>query len=1015
MKEKTKNLQKRIISLFIAMLLIFSIIPTNSIEAYAGGVSDKLSIVYSRYPSGGRWTNSFDGGIQCYGFAKMVIYNVFGKSGSSYRSWTYNGTATSGMTVIGSVTNYSSSNVQALLSKAKAGDVLQFNTPKQHSMIVYSVASDGVYIYDCNWDNNCGISKRKCSFGAWSGRNSTKLTLLRASNYSTVDGVVHTVNSNYSKNFTAYPKAKITASNIFDSSHNQYSSTAWIGTSDKCTINEVYTDGCCKVTYPISSGTVTAYSKISLFNTHSHNYTGARLYEQEHPHAISQRCVDYSNCGGFYWTGENAKINTCEKCWNIDFYCDASSIKIKAGETKTVTLYVDAQTACYPSGAKFKMDYDSSVVKVTNDGTQFTFTGLKSGSTTFTIGAYSDSTYSKQISSSLKIPIAIDTQTYTVSYNANGGTGAPSSQTKVYGQTLTLSNVKPSKTGYVFAGWSSSSTPTSAQYDAGSSYTSNSSIKLYAYWKPIEYRVIYFSNDLIESNGKYMVYSSSDYVKVAHTYDQSKALRTNSFSRTGYTFKNWNTEPDGSGKSYSDNQVVSNLVDSDGEDYKLYAQWTPITYTISYNANGGTGSPTSQTKKYGETIQLSSTKPTRSGYVFMGWSTSSTATTPSYSPSSSFSTNSNITLYAVWSKQHIHTFINKTTEPTCNKTGLSQTICSECGFISESHIIDKTNHTAVVDKAIAPTCSKSGLTQGSHCSVCNEVLVEQQELLAEHNWNEGIVSEIATCVTNGRKIVNCLNCGETKTIIIPAKGHSFAERIIVPTCDKLGYSEYLCVNCGYSYTDHYVTPNDHKYSNTYTIDKVATTSADGSKSKHCVNCSAKTSVTAIKKVSNIKLSATSYTYDAKTHKPTVTVKDSAGNTISSSNYTVSYASGRKYVGKYKVTVRFRGKYSGTKTLYFTIKPKSTSISSLKAGSKKFTVKWYKRTTQTTGYQVQYSTSRKFSSPKTVTIGKTGTTSKTISKLKAKKKYYVRVRTYKTVNGTKYYSSWSKAKYVTTKS
>ncbi|MDD6603814.1 MAG: fibronectin type III domain-containing protein, partial [Eubacteriales bacterium] len=101
--------------------------------------------------------------------------------------------------------------------------------------------------------------------------------------------------------------------------------------------------------------------------------------------------------------------------------------------------------------------------------------------------------------------------------------------------------------------------------------------------------------------------------------------------------------------------------------------------------------------------------------------------------------------------------------------------------------------------------------------------------------------------------------------------------------------------------------------------------------------------------------------------------------------------------------------------YFTIKPKATSISSLKAGSKKFTVKWYKRTTQTTGYQVQYSTSSKFTSPKTVTISKTGTTSKTISKLKAKKKYYVRVRTYKTVNGTKYYSSWSKAKYVTTKS
>ncbi|MGN1420474.1 MAG: fibronectin type III domain-containing protein [Eubacterium sp.] len=113
-------------------------------------------------------------------------------------------------------------------------------------------------------------------------------------------------------------------------------------------------------------------------------------------------------------------------------------------------------------------------------------------------------------------------------------------------------------------------------------------------------------------------------------------------------------------------------------------------------------------------------------------------------------------------------------------------------------------------------------------------------------------------------------------------------------------------------------------------------------------------------------------------------------------------------------ITFKGNYSGTKTLYFTIKPKSTSISSLSAGSKKFTVKWKKQSTQTTGYQVQYSTSSKFKRAKTVTVSKNSTTSETISKLKSKKKYYVRVRTYKVVNGTKYYSSWSKVKSVKTK-
>ena len=134
---------------------------------------------------------------------------------------------------------------------------------------------------------------------------------------------------------------------------------------------------------------------------------------------------------------------------------------------------------------------------------------------------------------------------------------------------------------------------------------------------------------------------------------------------------------------------------------------------------------------------------------------------------------------------------------------------------------------------------------------------------------------------------------------------------------------------------------------------------------------------------------------------------------------MSYAKGRKYVGKYAVKITFKGKYSGTKTLYFTIKPKATSISSLTAGSKKFTVKWKKQATQTTGYQVQVATNKKFKkNKKTVTIKKQKTTKTTVKKLKAKKKYYVRVCTYKTVkiNGKsiRIYSGWSKTKTVTTK-
>jgi hypothetical protein len=165
----------------------------------------------------------------------------------------------------------------------------------------------------------------------------------------------------------------------------------------------------------------------------------------------------------------------------------------------------------------------------------------------------------------------------------------------------------------------------------------------------------------------------------------------------------------------------------------------------------------------------------------------------------------------------------------------------------------------------------------------------------------------------------------------------------------------------------------------------------------------------------ITLSASTYTYDGKVKKPTVKLYNKNKKEINSYYYTVSYASGRKNVGTYKITVKFKNGYSGSISKSFVINPKNTSISSITAKSKGFTVKWKKYTTQTTGYQIQYATDSKFSKNcKTVTVSKNSTVSTTVSKLSAKKKYYVRIRTYKTVGSKKYYSSWSGSKTVTTK-
>ena len=164
----------------------------------------------------------------------------------------------------------------------------------------------------------------------------------------------------------------------------------------------------------------------------------------------------------------------------------------------------------------------------------------------------------------------------------------------------------------------------------------------------------------------------------------------------------------------------------------------------------------------------------------------------------------------------------------------------------------------------------------------------------------------------------------------------------------------------------------------------------------------------------MELSTTTYTYTGSTRKPAVTVKDSKGKKVSSSYYTVTYASGRKNVGTYKVTVKFKGNYSGTKTLTFKIIPPKTTVSKLTGAKKSLKVTVSKKSTQVTGYEVQYSTSKSFKSYKSKWLTSYKKTSLTITGLSAKKTYYVRVRTYKTVSGKKYYSGWSTVKYTKTK-
>mgnify|MGYP004531026603 CR=1 FL=1 len=206
---------------------------------------------------------------------------------------------------------------------------------------------------------------------------------------------------------------------------------------------------------------------------------------------------------------------------------------------------------------------------------------------------------------------------------------------------------------------------------------------------------------------------------------------------------------------------------------------------------------------------------------------------------------------------------------------------------------------------------------------------------------------------------------------------------------------------------------EHKHTYTITVIK-ATMKKNGSVVKKCTGCGKIVSKNVIFYPKTVVLSKTNYVYNGKIQKPSVVIKDESGKKIASSNYKVTCTSGCKNVGSYTVKVTFRGNYTGTVSKKFIINPKGCDISNLYVRLGAFTVRWKKQSVQTTGYQIQYAANSSFRNAKIVTIPSAKTISRTISRLGKKKKYFVRIRTYKIVGKTKYYSAWSKEKSVKTK-
>lgn len=234
-----------------------------------------------------------------------------------------------------------------------------------------------------------------------------------------------------------------------------------------------------------------------------------------------------------------------------------------------------------------------------------------------------------------------------------------------------------------------------------------------------------------------------------------------------------------------------------------------------------------------------------------------------------------------------------------------------------------------------------------------------------------------------------------------------------------GYVNIYVSGTSYHLTAKKTTGCKHK-EQIQSVKKKATFSADGKLVTKCKSCGETLSAKKINKISNVKLSKSIYTYDKKAKKPTVTVKDTKGKKLKKGkDYTVTYASGRRSIGSYKVTVQLKGKkYNGKETLTFRIAPAGTTVKSVKAGKAKVTVNWKQQTKNTSGYIIQCSTNKSFKGSILTTVSSNKAKSKQITKLSTKKQYYMRLCTYKNVkkNGktTKICSDWSNAVAVKTK-
>ena len=356
-----------------------------------------------------------------------------------------------------------------------------------------------------------------------------------------------------------------------------------------------------------------------------------------------------------------------------------------------------------------------------------------------------------------------------------------------------------------------------------------------------------------------------------------------------------------------------------------------------------------------------------------------------------------------------------TKQPTCTSEGTAIKTCTKCNATVTEKLPAK-GHTAVTDKGYPATCTTAGKTDGSHCSVCNTVIKVQTVINATGHKSSGWITDKAASIgVKGSKHKECTVCKKIlETAEIPALSRISISKASVTLstsiyaydgkAKKPGVTVKLNGKTLKNGTDYTVSYSNNTKVGTAKVTIKGKGNYTGSVSK---TYSIKNN---FKKATVSGISTKAFT--GKNITQSITVKYNGKTLKNGTDYTVSYSS-NKNIGTATVKIAGKCSYTGTITKTFKINPAKQEIQKLTAKSKAFFVDWAQKGSAT-GYEIQYATNSKFTSAKKVTITNNKTDKTTISKLSGNKKYYVRVRSYTTVKGTKYYGAWSASKSVTTK-